>query len=547
MAPPASTPSPLPRLSRLLTAEALAAVCAPFAALAPGLDLAVLDQDGRRVAGTTPWPPAPQPGWPALLSAADQARTEAAGEVGLWALRVDGHLVGLIAARPAAPAAAALAPALTLALAQAVARREVARETLDRYREINLLYRAGETIGARLDPAEILHLVLAEAERVVAAEVGLALVGGSPETLTPKASLGAADEAAHLQAEAGALVRRVVATGQPDIAALGDPVAPAWAVCVPLRVRERILGCVLLGRRPGAQAFTAGDEKLVLALAQQAAISLETVRLHQEEVQRQRLEGELAIGRRIQLSLLPERHPVIAGWEFATYYRAADQVGGDFYDVIPLPGAPARLGMVIADVTGKGVPAALMMAYCRAIIRTEALSNPHPEAVLRRVNQLLNQESRSRLFLSALFFTVTLETGEVTLVSGGHDYPYRVPAVGRPAPVISRGVVLGAFPEAHLEPQTFTLAPGEALVCYTDGVTEAMNPARALFGEERLEAALLAQAGASATELSNALVGAIDAFAAGAPPADDLTLLVIKRRAPDAAEEAPHAAQDPDR
>ena len=153
------------------------------------------------------------------------------------------------------------------------------------------------------------------------------------------------------------VVDRASDTGQPTIVNLNCFQQPVDAgigsiLCAPIKTPERTLGALVLGRFMGHPEFTAGDGKLAMALAHQAAISMETARLHQEEVKRQRLEEELAIGRKIQLGFLPESCPVVAGWEFAAVYRPARQVGGDLYDFIQLPGEPGHLGMVIADVTG---------------------------------------------------------------------------------------------------------------------------------------------------------------------------------------------------
>jgi serine phosphatase RsbU (regulator of sigma subunit) len=517
-------------LHRLLERSAAQSLLEAFAALMPGAEVALLGVDGRRFAGRGEWPRAEAAAWMAQVA---DGRAGQIGDARLHPVSVRSQPMGALAVRGPAPEAAlrCLRESLTLLLGQALEKREVARETLDRYREINLLYRIGETIGASLDPDEIARLELTEAQRVVQADASAVLLpaAGGDEDWEVTASLGAAEEAAALRRSAQPLIARVRETGRPDILTL-DAGATGSVLCAPLKARERVLGVALFGRGAGQPVFTAGDEKLVMALASQAGIAIEKARLHRQEIKRQRMEEELAIGRRIQLSLLPEACPSIPGWEFAAVYQAAQQVGGDFYDFFSLPDADGRLGLVIADVTGKGVPAALMMAFSRAIIRTEAMSGRNPSAVLERVNRLIVQDSRSQLLLSAFYATLDAHSGRLTYASGGHDHPVWVrAATGGCEELQSRSLVLGAFPFVVLEERAIDMAPGDLLVLYTDGVTEARDAGGGLFGDERLRAALEAPSAASAAQALQAVVGAVKDFVGDAPPADDLTLVVVKR------------------
>jgi sigma-B regulation protein RsbU (phosphoserine phosphatase) len=347
--------------------------------------------------------------------------------------------------------------------------------------------------------------------------------------LEVKASFGAGEQVTALQNAARDLIAQVRQTGRPDILAADD--APVGTVlCAPLKARERVLGVVLFGRAAGQPVFTAGDEKLVMALTSQAAIAIEKAWLHQQELKRQRMEQELAIGRRIQLSLLPETCPSVPGWELAALYEAAQQVGGDYYDFFELPDGTGRLGLVIADVTGKGVPAALMMAFSRAIIRTEAMSGRNPADVLERANRIIVQDNRSQLLLSAFYATLDTRSGQLAYASGGHDHPFWLhAATGICEELHSRSLVMGAFPFIALEERAIDLAAGDLLLLYTDGVTEARAADGHMFGEARLQAALAANPAASAGEVLRTIVGAIKTFVGEAPPADDLTLVVVKR------------------
>jgi sigma-B regulation protein RsbU (phosphoserine phosphatase) len=393
--------------------------------------------------------------------------------------------------------------------------KDLARETLERYREINLLYRAAETIGASLDAQEVPRLLLAETERVIPSDRAVVLIGDAAPS----------DE----WASEAPLISSVRATGRPDY---NDA-----ALCVPVRAGADVLGVVVLGRSIGGRAngrvFTAGDEKLLLGLASQAGVALERARLHEQETIRLRMEEELAIAHRIQLTLLPAHVPRIDGWDFAATYQAARHVGGDFYDFLDHRLGERRLGLVIADVTGKGVPAALMMAYSRAILRAEAMAGRSPLDVLANANRLIMQERQTRPFLSAFVAELDLDGGRLAYANAGHDAPLLISAGGRECRELEApGVILGAFGDIGLESRDVALAAGDTVVMYTDGVTEARDPQGMLFGDERLAAAAVAGTlSGPADDVLGSIIDAVAAFTAGAEQADDLTIVVVRRLA----------------
>lgn len=252
-------------------------------------------------------------------------------------------------------------------------------------------------------------------------------------------------------------------------------------------------------------------------------------RLTRQEVQRQRIEQELEIGRNIQRSLLPEGDPLLPGWEVASYYQAARQVGGDMYDYLLPPDGHNDLVILIADVTGKGVPAAMFMAVARTMLHMETRRGHGPAAILQQVNNTILSDSRTPLFLSAL--CARLADGGVTFASAGHEAPLLLPAAGGPPRFLpGEGLVLGAFPHARYEDRALEMAPGDTILLYTDGVTEARNEAGKFFGEERLLQAAADAPGHSAAQLTAAVVAAVDAFRGAMPQADDLTLVAFRRR-----------------
>jgi len=308
------------------------------------------------------------------------------------------------------------------------------------------------------------------------------------------------------------------------------------ALVVPIRAGERVLGVVALGRGEGAAPFTAGDEKLLLGLASQAGVAFERAWLHERETRRLQMEEELAVARRIQLTLLPAAVPVVPGWNFAATYRAAREVGGDFYDFLEHSLADHRLGIVIGDVTGKGVPAALVMAYSRAVVRARSLAGDSPLEVLENTNKLFISERQSRLFLSAFYADIDLDSGEFTYASAGHDAPLLATAStsaggGHVRELAAPGVILGAFSKTGLESRSLILEPGDTIVLYTDGVTEARDGSRGLFGDERLVEAVAhaAQTGESAEGVMESVLVAVSGFCGTTEQADDLTMVVVQR------------------
>jgi len=522
------TPTVSLPLHRLLDRREAGALLREFEALTPGADLALIGLDGRLMAERGEWPRLELRA--ALAQIGDDPDVACAG-CHIHALRVRSQLAGGLVTRGPVPEAArrSVCLALTLLMTQAADMRDVARETLERYREINLLYHLSETIGACLNPDDIPPLELAEASHVIQSDASaVLLIADGASDLDVKASLGAADRVEALLSASTPLIDQVRRTGQPDMAA-----APPFGavLCAPLKTQERLLGVVLLGRLPGRPMFTAGGEKLAMALTGQAAIALEKAWLHQQEIRTQRLEEELAIARRIQMSLLPERCPSIPGWEFAAAYQAARQIGGDFYDFLDL--GAHRLGLVIADVTDKGIPAALMMAFSRAMIRSVSLSGRSPRAVLEQANHLILQDSqRSQLLLTAFYATLDTHSGQLTYASAGHDWPLWLHAAsGQCSDLPARGIILGAIEGITLEERTIDVAPGDVLLFYTDGATDARNAGGEMFDHARLQATLEAGVQAGAEQVVDAMVGAIQSFTGDEPQADDLTLFVVKRQA----------------
>ncbi len=319
-----------------------------------------------------------------------------------------------------------------------------------------------------------------------------------------------------------------------------DPTAwsPSWLesegfrghAIVPLVAEDRAIGALVMNNR-APRMLTEDELRLLQLMANQAAIAIETARLQVRENERRRMEQELAIGRKMQRSLLPADSPRVPGYELGVRYQAAREVGGDFYDFCWVPGEKRRLGLIIGDVSGKGVPAALFMAMCRTNLRAAVLSGRSPSAALQRANELILNDSQAEVFLSAIYALLDPQTGRLSYANGGHNRPLLIQgATGEILELSARGIILGEFEEVAIEEQHIELSPGDALILYTDGITEAIDADQQAFGEERLKEVLGAHAGESPEELVSAVTEALQAFIGTEPNADDFTIVAIARK-----------------
>lgn len=290
----------------------------------------------------------------------------------------------------------------------------------------------------------------------------------------------------------------------------------------------QIIGVVQLINKRGGM-FSARDERLLTAVSAQAAISVENARLYEREIQQQLIERELTTARAIQTSFLPEAIPQYEGWDVGVLWHPMRAVAGDFYDFDTLP--DGRLALLIADVSGKGIPAALFMALSVMILRFAMQLSLSPAGVLRRANHVMISNQASRMFTTAFLAYVDLDNGEVACSSAGHNPPllYRA-GTGTLEPVNVLGVAMGVFEEAYYNDHTLSLEPGDMLVMYTDGITEIVNGAGEEFGEARLKQVVQFHAETdSSQEIADAVRHAIQSHAAENGAFDDETILVLKR------------------
>ncbi len=253
----------------------------------------------------------------------------------------------------------------------------------------------------------------------------------------------------------------------------------------PLIIRSDFYGVMLVEEAADARRFRSKRVEIVNSIAQQLVLSIQNERLQLEMVERERLEHEVELARQIQKTFLPETLPDIPGWDLAATWLTARQVGGDFYDVFKLPGA--RLGLLIADVSDKGMAAALFMALTRTLVRAVVNDTPSPAETLRRVNALIIPDNRQSMFVTAVYGVLSLANGKFTYANAGHNPPVWINKGSDTLEPLSRtGPALGIIEKYLMEERSILLAPDDLLLLYTDGLTEAFSPEDEIFGEERL-------------------------------------------------------------
>ena len=244
-------------------------------------------------------------------------------------------------------------------------------------------------------------------------------------------------------------------------------------------------------------------------------------------VEKERLERELELAREIQRRLLPKAFPQLAGFDCAAASRPARQVGGDFYDVIPL--SSERVGLVMADVSGKGMPAALFMALTRSLMRAEAQRSASPKEALLQVNNLLLEISRTELFVTVLYGVLDLSARTFRYARAGHERAlYHSPCRGESRFLEGEGMFLGMVEPVVLDELCLDLLPGDRIVLFSDGITDANSPDGQLFGRRQLVAAILESSESTAQGLSDEVFRRVAAFQAGSEQFDDMALLVAR-------------------
>lgn len=306
-----------------------------------------------------------------------------------------------------------------------------------------------------------------------------------------------------------------------------------YVMAAPLSIGNRRMGVLAVTRSPEHGPFTAHAFEVFRSASEQGAFALANATIQQEAMDKRRMEDELRSASEVQRILLPQSAPEMGDYLIAASNLPAKVLSGDYYDFIPLD--EDHMGLVIADVSGKGFPASLVMATCRALLRGQAAGELSPTAALAKVNRMLFGDIREDMFISLAYCVLDRHVPRITLSRAGHDAPLHFSKrTGKVTtlkpPGLALGIDGGRVFERVTKDFTFDMEPGDCLLLYTDGVNEAVDAAGDEFGMERLHDVFLATAPSGAEAVLSAFQMALAEFVGGSPQSDDITIIAVERR-----------------
>jgi len=294
---------------------------------------------------------------------------------------------------------------------------------------------------------------------------------------------------------------------------------------VPLKAKNKLIGLLSLFNKKG-QDFSAEDLRLLSIIAMQSAQTIENARLYEEERKLLALEEDLRTAKNIQASLLPKENPQIPGIDIVGAYLPAREVGGDYFDFIPID--DRRFGIAIADVSGKGTSAALLMANLQASLRGQALVNQSVKDTVTKINFMLSRFIDRGKFITLFYGILDVKDRIFTYSNAGHDFPFLFTKDGDLRTLEKGGIILGMFENSAYEEETIQLKPGDSMLLYTDGITEATNEKDEMFEKARLLKLLKDNQDISARELSQKIIDDVLTFQGASVQGDDITLVIVR-------------------
>lgn len=300
----------------------------------------------------------------------------------------------------------------------------------------------------------------------------------------------------------------------------------ASEMVVPIKSNKGVVG-VLNIEGDEANKYSDEDLKLLEIFAGHAAVAIERAQLLDELLSKRKLEEELKIARRIQLTFLPSKQPEIAGYDIWAINRSYDEVGGDYYDFIPI--VENQYGIAVGDVAGKGIPAAIIMAAFRSSLKAEIRNNFAIRTILYKVNNLLFESIEPGNYVTAVYGVLDSQNSIFTFSNAGHNPPIFIRADGRYEELSIGGMALGIIPDCQYIEKPIYLSLGDIIVFYTDGVTETFNSSEEEYGVERLIRIVMGSSGCSANEISSKILGDLEVFRNGISQTDDYTLIIMKK------------------
>src|SRR2546423_261941 len=424
--------------------------------------------------------------------------------------------------------------------------KEVAARGLTPIDKLRMLLDVTKKISRSLDLQEVLNLVMDTLDSVIpydaagifvlqCVDTSLVPKGEEPCTFKSEAVRGYdIDELSDLHLKLGeGFLGSVALSGTPIISpdVRNDPVyinardRTRSEMVAPIISNDEVIGVFDL-ESDELNAYSADDLEVLMLLASQVAIIIEKVMLHEQLIEKKRLEGQLEVARQVQLELLPPKDPQVRGYDISAYNFPTEEVSGDYYDWVRI--YDDEIGIVIADVSGKGVPAAILMAFLRASLRAATHIGYATNISMAKVNYLLYESIERNQFVTAIHGILDASNKTLSYSNAGHNPPLLLKANGQSSFIYYGEQPLGMFPRTRYHENHLLIEPGDIFVLYTDGATEAQSPSGEEFGRERLAEAVKEQCTKPARELIASLQMEILEWTAGAGSSDDVTFFVIK-------------------
>jgi len=298
-------------------------------------------------------------------------------------------------------------------------------------------------------------------------------------------------------------------------------------LCVPLVAKSELVGALTAYNKRSGGIFSAEDQRLLAIIAGQSAQVVENARLYEQEQALREMREELRLARRIQMGLLPHRPPEIPGYAVAGSSEPAREVGGDYFDTIPMGGG--RWALCLGDVSGKGLPASLLMANLQATLRAQAASPESVRNCVSAANRMLYRSTEPERFATLIYAVLDANEHRICYCNAGHEPPLHFPAAGGFRRLERGGMLLGFMEDASFEDECVGLSPGDFIVAYSDGITDAESAAEEPFGESRLIAVLEAARALDPAPMLAKVLEEVGSHAAGVPQFDDMTLIILRR------------------
>jgi sigma-B regulation protein RsbU (phosphoserine phosphatase) len=405
--------------------------------------------------------------------------------------------------------------------------------------ELSVLNDLARTIGAARDSQEVMQTIIRRSLRAVHGEQGVITLAEESSGVDGRTLVRTnVSSSSHPRFQApNALLGWMHLNKKPLI--LNEPArddrfrgvvwdeAIASVLCVPLMVKAELKGILTIYNKQEQGGFTMDDQRLLAIIAGQSAQVIENARLAEEEKAYLQMQHDLKLASKIQSDLLPSSVPVIEGYELLGTSIPAKTVGGDYYDFITVD--DSRLVVCLGDVSGKGLPASLLMANLQATIRGQAILTPTAAECMRRSNRLSFHSTSPEKFATLFYASLRTDTHTLTYSNAGHELPLLVSPDRPIVKLEAGGIMLGAFEDFPFEEDSVSLQAGDLLVISSDGITEAMDASNNQFGADRLQEVVQQHRAESVAAISEHIFEAVRGHVKGHPQSDDMTLMVIKR------------------